>query len=115
MLQVRFLARSRNDHFIGYNNPAAAASTYAADILLVDKAWLKWESAALFSSERQHFGSFSFACAWPMISDTSLLERALSMCQISWDISETQAELTSMCSCYSYSVEKDGREVSLGT
>jgi hypothetical protein len=81
---------------VGLNCPGCAASIYAADIQLVDAIWLKWEEAALFSSNLGHC-TYTIFTIFPHIHDTQLLQRALSMYHINWEVSETHAELNTMC------------------
>jgi hypothetical protein len=57
---------------------------------------------------------FTIFHVWPLIYDTQLLERALSLWHMTWDVSETQPELISMC-VGKYSIEKDSRRVFYNT
>jgi len=43
-------------------------------------------------------------------SSAILLQRALSVCRVTWDVSETHPEFASVCH-FHYSIEKDGCEV----
>jgi hypothetical protein len=83
------------DVFVSFNNPANAALTFCANIQLTNQIWAKWEAATLFASNNGSvvwvFGS------WSLMHDTRLLERILSMCHVTWDVREEQAELASMC------------------
>ena len=101
------------DSFINLNQPASAAFTFLADIPFANEIWSKWEPAASFAAESGDF-TYTIFNVWPLIYDTQLLERALSLCRVSWDVSETQPELISMC-FGKYSIERDGRRVFYNT
>ena len=74
------------DNFVGYNNPASAAFTFVADMQLTNEVWVKWEAAALFATANCNSVE---PFIWPLIYDSRLLERILSICQVAWDVSET--------------------------
>ena len=96
---------------MGANCPANVARTFVADIHLLNSIWTKWEAAALFAVEHGHI-HMTWANVWPIIDDARLLERALSMYRVTWDVSETQSEIASMTVFpTSYYDEKDGREM----
>ena len=107
---AKFIAKIYNDPFVGINCPANIARTFVANIHLLNSIWTKWEAAALFAVEHGHI-HFTWANVWPIIDDARLLERALSMYRVTWDVSETQSEIASMTALFSYYDEKDGREV----
>jgi hypothetical protein len=91
------------------NPPASAAFAFLADIPFANEIWSKWEPAAAFAAESGDF-MYTIFKVWPLIYDTQLLERALSLWHVTWDVSETQPELISMC-VGKYSIEKDSRRV----
>jgi hypothetical protein len=100
------------DSFVGFNQPASTAFTFLADIPFANEIWSKWEPAASFAAESGDF-AYTFFHVWPLIYDTQLLERALSLWHVTWDVSETQPELISGAG--KYSIEKDGRRVFYNT
>jgi hypothetical protein len=95
------------------NSPANTAFTFLADIPFANEIWFKWEPAASFAAESGDF-AFTIFHVWPLIYNTQLLERALSLWHVTWDLSETQPELISMC-LGKYSMQQDGRRVFYNT
>ena len=101
------MARSGFDPFVGVHHSAQTAFTYIADIPLTDDSWAKWGPAALFAANNGNF-QFTIFYSWSLIYDTRLLQRALSMTRVTWDVPETHPEFASVC-FFNYSIEKDGR------
>jgi hypothetical protein len=97
-----------HDIFIA-NYPAHTAFTFVADISLTNESWDRWEPAMQFAADNGDFHQTTFS-AWPLIYDARLLKRALSVCRVTWDVSETHPEFASVCHLH-YSIEKDGRGV----
>jgi hypothetical protein len=98
---------------VNLNQPASTAFTFLADIPFANEIWSKWEPAAAFAAESGDF-MFTIFHVWPGIYDIQLLERALSLWHVTWDVSDTQPELISMC-FGKYSIEKGGRRVFYNT
>jgi hypothetical protein len=108
-MHVRFLARMGWDSFVGLNPAVNMAFTYIADIPLVDEIFRKWEPALAFAAKKGHF-RYTVFCVWPVIHDSRLLERVLSMSDVAWDVPENHATLVSTCTG-KYSIHKDGRDI----
>jgi hypothetical protein len=64
-----------------------------------------WEAAVLFATANCNSVDLFL---WPLIYDSRLLERILTIRQVAWDVPETN---TSFHVSYSYSTENDGRNV----
>ena len=91
--------------FVAENSPASAAFTFVADIQLTNEVWVKWEAAVLFATVNCNSVD---PFIWPLIYDSRLLERVLSIRQVAWNVPETT---TSFHVPFFYSAEKDGRRV----
>jgi hypothetical protein len=102
-----YISRSDYDMFVGVNQTLIVALTIIADIPFTNEIWAKWVPAALNAAKNRNF-AFGVFFVWPLIHDTQLLQRTLSMCNVTWDVSETHPELILMC-VSNYSLEKDGR------
>jgi hypothetical protein len=98
--------------FVGFNNSANVSFAYVANVTLTDNVWTKWEAAAIFSINHSHIRFFHWN--WLLIHDTRLLERALSMCHVTWNVSETQSEVIGMCGG-AYTLQKNGHEAFYNT
>jgi hypothetical protein len=91
---------------VGYNNPASAAFTFVADMQLTNEVWVKWEAAVLFATANCNSVNLFL---WPLIYDSRLLERVLSIRQVAWDVPETNPSFHTFST---YCIEKkDGRKV----
>lgn len=81
----RAMSRAGYDSFVNFNLPVNTSFTNAADMQLTNETWRKWESALLFASTSLHSVD---PVIWPLIHDPQLLERALSIRRVTWDVSE---------------------------
>jgi hypothetical protein len=70
---------------------------------------MKWETAAIFETARGELPVYNIFHCWPLIHDTRLLERVLSLYHVTWNVPETHSGLVSMCHG-KYNIEKDGRK-----
>jgi hypothetical protein len=94
---------------LAINGPSSAAFSFCADIPFTYKTWAKYETAALFANRSGKHQTTVFH-VWPLICDTRLLARVLSMCRMTWSVSITHTELVSTCYMGYSSITKDGRE-----
>lgn len=107
-MHARLLARSGYDSFVGVNCPLSTAFACVADIPLANEIIKKWEPALEYAAKRKNF-QYTVFFVWPLIHDSQLLERVLTISGVAWDVSETHPVAVSTCSGQ-YSIQKDGLE-----